>query len=243
MGGIQTMIKLIQISEIFGPTIQGEGAQIGHPTIFVRTAGCDYRCVWCDTKYAVETENAKSWHKLSAQDVMSEIERLSQSTPMSVTLSGGNPAMQDLEELIDLGHEKGYSFSMETQGSLSRNWFAKLDALTLSPKPPSSKMETNWQEVMDCVEVAGTHPQLSLKVVIFDDQDYEYAQFAGKLFPDIPLFLQAGNHRVESDQKADIPGVLDRLRWLAEKVASDRWKTARVLPQLHVLAWGNERGV
>jgi len=43
----------IRISEIFGPTIQGEGPLIGTPTVFVRTAGCDYRCTWCDTLYAV----------------------------------------------------------------------------------------------------------------------------------------------------------------------------------------------
>jgi 7-carboxy-7-deazaguanine synthase len=42
----------ILISEIFGPTIQGEGALVGKPTVFVRTGGCDYRCDWCDTVYA-----------------------------------------------------------------------------------------------------------------------------------------------------------------------------------------------
>jgi 7-carboxy-7-deazaguanine synthase len=46
----------IRISEIFGPTIQGEGPLIGRPTVFVRTAGCDYRCTWCDTLYAVLLE-------------------------------------------------------------------------------------------------------------------------------------------------------------------------------------------
>ena len=44
-----TTARTIAISEIFGPTIQGEGALIGKPTVFVRTGGCDYRCSWCDT--------------------------------------------------------------------------------------------------------------------------------------------------------------------------------------------------
>jgi len=237
------MSNIMQISEIFGPTIQGEGAQMGRPTIFVRSGGCDYRCEWCDTLYAVETENAKDWRKCTAEDVMGEIERLSQNTPMSVTLSGGNPAMQDFEELIDLGHVKGYEFSMETQGSLAREWFSKLDHLTLSPKPPSSKMETNWETLSKCAELAGNDTNISLKIVIFDETDYEYAQFASRLFPDLPLYLQAGNHVTDAKVKADIPGVLDRLKWLAEKVAMDRWHSACVLPQLHVLAWGNERGV
>lgn len=237
------MSDIISLSEIFGPTIQGEGAQMGRPTIFVRSAGCDYRCSWCDTLYAVETKHACDWRKVTAQDIMSEIERLSRNTPMSVTLSGGNPAMQPFEALLDMGHENGYSFSMETQGSLCRDWFAKLDHLTLSPKPPSSKMETDWDMLNQCVEAAGPDTELSLKVVVFDQEDYDYAQFASRLFPDIPLYLQAGNHCSDEKKAADIPGVLERLRWLAEKVADDRWTTASVLPQLHVLAWGNTRGV
>ncbi len=237
------MSKPIQLSEIFGPTIQGEGAQMGRPTIFVRTAGCDFRCSWCDTMYAVDTDHAKDWRKVTANDIMAEIERLSRHTPMSVTLSGGNPAMQPLEDLLDLGRDKGYSFSMETQGSLCRDWFSKLDHLTLSPKAPSSGMETDWQLLEDCAAAAGPDTDVSLKVVIFNQEDYEYAQFASRLFPELPLYLQAGNHCVDQKQSADIPGVLDRLRWLAEKVADDRWDTACVLPQLHVLAWGNARGV
>ena len=48
-------MSTIRVSEIFGPTIQGEGALIGQPTIFVRTGGCDYRCSWCGTMHAVDS--------------------------------------------------------------------------------------------------------------------------------------------------------------------------------------------
>ena len=51
----QTVDGDIRISEIFGPTIQGEGALIGQPTVFVRTGGCDYRCAWCDSLHAVDS--------------------------------------------------------------------------------------------------------------------------------------------------------------------------------------------
>lgn len=237
------MSARILINEIFGPTIQGEGAEIGRPTIFVRSAGCDFRCDWCDTMYAVDTKHAKDWRKITSFDIMAEIERLSQNTPMSITLSGGNPAMQPFEELIDIGHEKGYQFSMETQGSLCKDWFSKLDNLTLSPKAPSSKMDTDWDMLNKCVEAAGAKTNVNLKIVIFNEDDYDYAQFAAKLFPNVPLYLQAGNHSSDTKSEADISGVLNRLRWLAEKVADDRWNKACVLPQLHVLAWGNARGV
>jgi len=132
---------------------------------------------------------------------------------------------------------------METQGSLHQDWFSKLDVLTFSPKPPSSKMETDWEKLSSSIKAVKDKVQTSLKIVVFDEADYEYAQFAEGLFPDLPLYLQAGNHVPESERPADISGVLERLRWLAEKVATDRWQSACVLPQLHVLAWGNERGV
>jgi len=236
------MSKKLNICEIFGPTIQGEGAMMGRPTLFVRTGGCDYRCSWCDTMYAVDPKHSDQWQKMTTEEVMAEIERLSDQTPMHVTLSGGNPAMQPLEDLIDLGHSKGYLFAMETQGSLVRDWFKKLDQLTLSPKGPSAGVKTDWDVLDACVDLVGLYKQASMKVVIFDDADYAFAQKVQNRYPQLPLYLQAGNHMVDSDAPADIPGVLDRLRWLAEKVASDRWQSACVLPQLHVLAWGNMRG-
>ncbi len=50
---IHTRSNEIRVSEIFGPTIQGEGVLIGLPTVFVRSGGCDYRCSWCDSLHAV----------------------------------------------------------------------------------------------------------------------------------------------------------------------------------------------
>ena len=47
-------VRTHPVIEVFGPTIQGEGAEAGLPTHFVRFGGCDYRCSWCDTMYAVD---------------------------------------------------------------------------------------------------------------------------------------------------------------------------------------------
>jgi len=116
-------MSIISVSEIFGPTIQGEGSLIGTQTIFVRTGGCDYRCSWCDTGYAVLPKYENEWRKMEAQQVFAEIEKLSKQQATWITLSGGNPAMQDLESLIKLGQSKGYQFSMETQGSIAKPWF------------------------------------------------------------------------------------------------------------------------
>lgn len=231
----------IRISEIFGPTIQGEGALIGQPTVFVRTGGCDYRCVWCDTPHAVDSEYREEWKPMSAEEVFGRVKDLSGGKPLLVTLSGGNPAIQPLGDLIHMGQNEGYTFALETQGSIAQDWFADLDVLTLSPKPPSSEMKTDWAVLNQCIEAAGEGPEIAMKIVVFDKADYDYAQGVAKRYPDIPLYLQPGNHQIEG--AADINGLNERMLWLTEQITKDEWFDVTVLPQLHVMLWGNQRGV
>jgi len=233
------MSRAISVSEVFGPTCQGEGALIGKPTVFVRTGGCDYRCSWCDTLYAVLPEHRSEWIPMTAEQVFTEVQRLSP-TPILITLSGGNPAMQPLEALLVMGHEHGYTFCMETQGSMSKPWFEQLDYLTLSPKPPSSKMKTRWDRLDRCFDTAA---KTFLKVVVFDDTDYNYAKEVHCRYPAIPMYLQAGNETPPHIADFDMAGVLNKLEWLINKVTADGWNTVTVLPQLHSILWGNKRGV
>ena len=58
----------IRVSEIFGPTVQGEGALIGKPTVFVRTGGCDFRCSWCDTLHAVLPAHRHDWSPMTPEE-------------------------------------------------------------------------------------------------------------------------------------------------------------------------------
>ncbi len=184
---------------------------------------------------------------MSVEAIWQEVLGLSGGMPLTVSLSGGNPAIQPLGTLIAKGQGEGYRFALETQGSIAKDWFADLDHLVLSPKPPSSGMETDWQAFEDCLAAAGDGPQVALKVVIFDDADYAYAKAASARFPHLPVYLQPGNHTPpppdDDDARVDIDGVMDRMLWLVEKISEDRWFSARVLPQLHVLLWGNKRGV
>ena len=239
------MKDAIRVSEIFGPTVQGEGPLIGRPTVFLRTGGCDYRCSWCDTLYAVLPEYAGDWSWMTSEEVLGEIERLSAGKPILVSLSGGNPAMQPLDALLRMGKARGHKFSLETQGSLAKSWFSELDWLLLSPKPPSSEMETDWQLLQDCVDAGKGQATIAFKVVVFDEQDYAYAKDVASRYPDYPLYLQVGNPDPQQEGwEGEITPVDDeklkaRFRWLVERVAADKWYDVTVLPQLHVYAWGN----
>ncbi|WP_138466783.1 7-carboxy-7-deazaguanine synthase QueE [Poseidonocella sp. HB161398] len=233
----------LRISEIFGPTIQGEGALIGEPTVFVRAGGCDFRCSWCDSLHAVESRFRHDWAVMETGEIWAEIERLSGGLPLTVSLSGGNPAIQDFGPLITQGRAAGYRFACETQGSVARPWFAGLDMLVLSPKPPSSGETTDWDAFADCLAMAGDGPQVVMKIVIFDDVDLAWARAAADRHPELPLYLQPGNPESDPSVAVDQEKATARLDWLVAEVLGTGWFRPRILPQLHVLLWGNKRGV
>ena len=260
-------LKTIPISEIFY-TIQGEGALIGRPTVFVRTGGCDFRCAWCDTLYAVLPEFRHQWPAQNANQILEKVLDLTRGQPILITLSGGNPALQPLRELIEIGRTRGFSFALETQGSVAHDWFSLLDYLVLSPKPPSSQMKWRADRFAACIEAAQSTlapqstlgrveelgkagPQISLKIVVFDDADYQFAREVHTQFPALPVYLQVGNPTpalltlASFDSPAISPAEQsrERIEWLLECVKRDGWLDVIILPQLHVLLWGNRRGV
>lgn len=233
----------LRVAEIFGPTIQGEGALIGEPTVFVRTGGCDYRCAWCDSMHAVDPAHRHDWAAMSTDAVWAEISRLSGGKPLTVSLSGGNPAIQDFGPLIARGHEAGYRFACETQGSVAKPWFGALDTLVLSPKPPSSGHTVKQIAFENCLTAARGAGKVVMKIVIFDDEDYAWARAFADHYTGLPLYLQPGNPEVDPAMPVDPQNLADRLLWLVDKTIADAWFAPKILPQLHVLLWGNKRGV
>src|ERR1700752_4506596 len=114
------MSKKIPVSEIFGPTIQGEGYDQGQPCYFIRTAGCDFKCDFCDTPYAVLPHAVRATQRLTTEEIMRALNALPQGPRMCV-ISGGNPALHDLDDLVMNLHARGLSVTCETQGTLFKN--------------------------------------------------------------------------------------------------------------------------
>ncbi len=234
------MNNTIPISEIFGPTLQGEGFHVGYPTIFVRTGGCSYvNCSFCDTLYAVLPEFKHTWIPMTPTEIMRKVEILSNNNPCLITFSGGNPAMRDLGPVIDLANSKEYTTTIETQGDIPAYWFPKLDHLTLSPKPPSSLMKTDYEKLKECVTVMGDTRKTSMKIVVSDLRDYEYALDIFKRFPDCRKYISPCNI---SPGKPDLDAILEKTRWISDIVLKDGFYDITIIPQLHVLLWGNEKG-
>ncbi len=231
--------------EIFGPTFQGEGMVIGQKTMFVRTAGCDYSCSWCDSAFTWDGSGKEFIKQMEAEEIWTELRNLGGDGFSFVTISGGNPALlKNLSELISILKENHIKIGLETQGSRWQDWFYEIDELTISPKPPSSGMETDFTILDDIVHNLQKQ-NISLKVVIFNDNDFLYAKKIHLRYPDVPFFFQVGNDDSRTTDDASlIRRLLDKYSWLIDKVMEDHeLKDVKVLPQLHTYVWGNKRGV
>lgn len=250
-----------RVSEIFGPTLQGEGQMIGMQTYFVRFAGCDYRCTKCDSLHAVLPDLIKKSgaQMMSSQAIYAELTGLdkSHSKCKTVTFSGGNPCMWDLTNLVLKLRSAGWKIAVETQGTLYHSWLKACDWITISPKGPGMGEKFERFVFTQFIERLGwpSLPRhICIKVVIFGKEDIEFAKMLERDFGlGKQLYLSLGNPyppgtkpRMSTlDGEASLPEMLlSHMRVLWEDIAAEPLLVnAKFLPQLHVLLWGNKQGV
>ncbi|MCR1796262.1 7-carboxy-7-deazaguanine synthase QueE [Staphylococcus warneri] len=234
----------IPVLEVFGPTIQGEGRVIGRKTMFVRTAGCDYRCSWCDSAFTWDGSAKEEIQLMSAEEIYNKLREVGGDNFNHVTISGGNPALiKGIQDLVDLFEEHHIQTALETQGSKFQPWMTQIDDLTISPKPPSSNMKPNL-DILDSVIEQCVPESLNLKVVIFDEDDFEFAKMIHHRYPSIPFYLQVGNPYLDEEVDNHTSKLLQRYEQLVERVmTSSDMNNVYVLPQLHTLLWSNMKGV
>jgi 7-carboxy-7-deazaguanine synthase len=224
--------------------------------VFVRTGGCDYRCNWCDSLHAVDPVHRAEWVPMTVDEILDRVGTLAEGVPTLITLSGGNPALHPaMAALISKAHDDGDIVAMETQGSVAPRWMRTLDHLIISPKPPSAgfidppydqRAPERLHALGDCID-RGPSDRTALKVVVFDEHDFQFANYIWCEYASrtVPLYLSVGNADVSPNRPRGALALelLDRYRWLVERVLTAHMNDVIVLPQLHVLAWGNARGV
>ena len=234
--------RALPVVEVFGPTIQGEGPDAGLPTHFVRFGGCDYRCSWCDSMHAVEPALVREAERMTLKEVARRVYDLG--PPRRVVLSGGNPALHDLLPLVRKLRDLGYAIGVETQGSVWRDWLGLASPLVVSPKPPSSGVpKSGLARFMERARRFGFDGRIALKVVVFDEGDLEWTVRLRERYPRYPLYLCVGTPVGRSDAETRAE-VARRYVWLVERVAGRQgMQGTRVLPQLHVVAFGTRRRV
>ena len=121
--------------EVF-ESLQGEGRNTGRPCVFVRFAGCNLKCPWCDT-------DVRARFSLSLDGLLAEIRNF---RPKSVMLTGGEPTCAEgMPELVAALKEAGYWVAVETNGTNEPAWLAFVDYVACSPKmefPDSLKLKS-----------------------------------------------------------------------------------------------------
>ena len=175
-------------------TIQGEGFYQGHAAYFIRLGGCDVGCVWCDVK---ESWDAGAHPVVSVDEIAGKAS--SSGSPMAV-ITGGEPAMHDLNALTEALKARGLRTNIETSGAypLSGTW----DWVCLSPK----KFKSPHHSV----------PPLAneLKVIVYNKSDFAWAEEYETLVPaGCELFLQPEWSREKEMLPEIIQYVKDHPRW------------------------------
>ncbi len=240
--------KRLAVLEIFGPTLQGEGAVIGAPTMFIRFGGCDYRCEQCDSLHAVLPELIKEHATYMTADEIIENLNKKRRHCNTVTFSGGNPCMLKLGILVELLHKHEYTILVETQGTLWKDWLRNTNFVTISPKGPGMGEKFEPDVLHAFILRLGILTPHCLKVVIFDQRDIEFAKEIHLTYPNIPMYLSLGNPWPPQVTYVGVgitmaEALLERMRILLPDIQNEKTLAdVKFLPQLHVLLWGNELG-
>lgn len=153
----------MKVVEIFR-SIQGEGRSQGYPSTFLRLAGCNLDCTWCDTRYAREG---------GTEMPCDEITRIISACPgKRLCITGGEPLLQhdQLLRLLAGLHEQGYKVEIETNGTIDFRPFQPFTSICMDVKCPSSGERSDLSLLC---HISGND---SIKFVVADHDDCIYAE-------------------------------------------------------------------
>jgi len=219
----------LKVNKIFR-SIQGELPEIGLSTVFVRFQGCNLDCKNCDTKYALDPNGGT---EMTVGKIFNEVMKYD---AMNVDLTGGEPLLQDKQDLIKLIRalkDMGYRITVETNGSINiPGIFMLCDIINFDIKTPSGGMKNNLDNFQEYVFSRHIN-KFYFKAVISDWDDYEfvknfYSEHMRQVSPE-KIILQP-NWEIE-DKIFDTE--------LMRKVVEDNLKTNkfRIGFQLHKVIW------
>ena len=227
----------MRISEIFY-SVQGEGRLIGVPSVFIRTTGCNLRCVWCDTPYTSWQPKGAKW---SLPNILGEVQK---HPTEYVVITGGEPLLAT--EIETLSHElkrRGRHITIETAGTIFKS--IGCDLMSVSPKLANS---TPWRRQGGKFALPHERQRLNLPVIqkFLDNYDYQlkFVVAEKKDFDEIAAILEqlegVDRSRVLIMAEGTTTARLRaRGRWIAELCKQYGY---RFTPRLHIELYGNRRG-
>lgn len=222
------------VSEIFGPTVQGEGPELGRRCGFVRLGRCSLSCSWCDTPYTWDWSRYDASKELTEMSIDSVIARLSTMAVDTVVLTGGEPLLQQrrLVPLIERFGRLRWNTHVETAGTIAWQFEPKLiDRWVVSPKLANSGMTARRRLRFDVLR-GFVDLGAAFKFVVEEPEDLtEVEHIAARCdIPPTSIWIMPEGTSAKS--------ISIRIAALADDVIGRGWN---LTTRLHVLAWGNKR--
>jgi organic radical activating enzyme len=252
-GGLVSELDIIRINEIFGPTIQGEGAAAGRHCLFVRVSGCNLQCTWCDTPYTwafdehkasklqlpVVFDKATNTVELEPHQVLAELGSLWDiyEKPTIIVVSGGEPMMQQeaLLPLIEELNEYGNDIHIETAGTImpEEDFDAHVTQYNVSPKLEHSGNRLGHRWKPNVLRWFADNDRAWFKFVVQSVGDFQEIDYIVKECDILPTNVMVMPEGVTSEENIKV----------AREVADEAIKRGYgVSFRTHVLLWGVVRG-
>ncbi|MDT7864928.1 MAG: 7-carboxy-7-deazaguanine synthase QueE [Thermoproteota archaeon] len=227
----------LPVSEIFF-SIQGEGVNIGKPSIFIRLYFCNLSCVWCDSKYTWENQDkAKEGIDYFLMDIQEILNYISKFDCNRVVITGGEPLLhqEKLKNLLKELKNKGYYIEIETNGTIKpKEEIIKLvDLFNVSPKLSNSKVDYKLRIRNEVLKVFSEINNSIFKFVICDVKDLD----------EVDELVKKLNIKKEKvylmPEGTDEKTIKERSLWLIDE---SKKRNYNFTTRLHILMFGNQRG-
>jgi 7-carboxy-7-deazaguanine synthase len=226
-----------RIAEIFY-SIQGEGMLAGVPSVFVRTSGCNLRCVWCDTPYT-------SWAPEGEFKLMGEIlADVRRRWGTHVVVTGGEPMMlEGIGRLTQKLKDLDQHITIETAGTVYQK--VTCDLMSISPKlansTPHRREGGRWVAQHERLR---HQPEVLKQLMKEYDYQLKFVVSSSDDLPEIETIVKetkADRARVMlMPEGTTIEAIYERAKWLVEICKRERF---RYSPRLHIDIYGDQRGV
>ena len=225
----------MQVNEIF-KSIQGEGPNFGKPAIFLRTAQCNLKCTWCDTKYTWDWKNYDYTKEVKEMTIEEIKEQLIDLEIKHLVITGGEPLLQqdDLADLLSFLKPDFY-VEIETNCTILPNKMLTdlVDQWNVSPKTENSGNPLELYENDECYYFFANQENCFFKYVVENESD----------IPEIKKFVTKYNIPENHVQLMTQASTKEEIS-AREKSISELAKVNNFLfsPRLHVAMWGAQRG-
>lgn len=227
-------MSLLRVCELFS-SLQGEGASLGQPAVFLRLGDCNLNCNFCDTRYSWDWQNYTRRDELTERDVHELAVAIREFSPNRLVVTGGEPLLQraGLEEL--LLELPGHVVEIETNGTVQPgSWLLEhVTQWNVSPKLSNSGVREFLRLKLDVLVQFVATGHAWLKCVVSEPSQLD------ELSELVRLTQWPGARVMVMPQAQSVQELHERSAWLADAAMKAGYGFTT---RLHLLLWGNQRG-